>query len=197
MDKRVGLRVAEKAVWAWIFIPGLTPRKCERGKSLRMAKGGTLGHHSLSANAAYKGAPSPTSGKAPPPTPSSPAIPTALPGSGVRRQCQLCGYDGHWTSKCHRRFQKSFLGLGNDGKDTRNTARQVAMADRPAPQPKQSQPQGQTQSYSVDPYWYMDSGATEHLTSEMGKLQTKEPYRGSDKVHTANGAGPGNAGGSA
>ncbi|KAK1628088.1 hypothetical protein QYE76_002403 [Lolium multiflorum] len=32
MDKRVGLRVAEKAVWAWIFIPGLTPRKCERGQ---------------------------------------------------------------------------------------------------------------------------------------------------------------------
>ena len=35
----------------------------------------------------------------------------------------------------------------------------------------------------------MDSGATEHLTSEMGKLHTREPYHGSDKIHTANGAG--------
>jgi hypothetical protein len=109
-----------------------------------------------------------------------------LPGSGAPRVCQLCGLNGHWASKCHRRFQKSFLGLGNDGKDTRNNARQVAMADRPAPAPK---PQGHTQSYSIDPHWYMDSGATEHLTSEMGKLHTTEPYHGSDKVHTANGAG--------
>ena len=99
--------------------------------------------------------------------------------------CQLCGRDGHWASKCHKRFQRSFLGLGNDGKDTRNNARQVAMADRPAPQKQQ----GHTQSYSIDPHWYMDSGATEHLTSEMGKLHTREPYHGSDKIHTANGAG--------
>ena len=59
------------------------------------------------------------------------------------------------------------------------------MADRPAPQKQQ----GHTQSYSIDPHWYMDSGATEHLTSEMGKLHTREPYHGSDKIHTANGAG--------
>ncbi|XP_071685269.1 uncharacterized protein [Lolium perenne] len=144
---------------------------------------------SASANAAYKGpsSPAPAKGGATPPSPQPTSIPTTLPGSGGRRVCQLCGLDGHWASKCHRRFQKSFLGLGNDGKDTRNAARQVAMADKPAPPPKS---QGSTQSYSVDPYWYMDSGATEHLTSEMGKLQSREPYQGSDKVHTANGAVP-------
>jgi hypothetical protein len=146
----------------------LTEQRVEARRSNRARGGG-----GLSANAAYKGASPSASGKAPTPSPTSPGIPTALPGNGGRRQCQLCGYDGHWASKCHRRFQKSFLGLGIDGKDTRNTGRQVAMADRPAPQPKQSQSQGKTQSYSVDPYWYMDSGATEHLTSEMGKLQTK------------------------
>uniref|UniRef100_A0A452Y8K1 Uncharacterized protein n=1 Tax=Aegilops tauschii subsp. strangulata TaxID=200361 RepID=A0A452Y8K1_AEGTS len=88
------------------------------------------------------------------------------------RVCQLYGIEGHWASKCHRRFQKSFLDLGNDGKDARNNARRVPMADRPAPQ----KPQGHTQSYSIDPHWYMDSGATEHLTSEMGKLHPREPY---------------------
>ena len=35
----------------------------------------------------------------------------------------------------------------------------------------------------------MDTGATNHLTSEMGKLSTHEPYRGHDQVRTANGAG--------
>ncbi|KAK1645016.1 hypothetical protein QYE76_062821 [Lolium multiflorum] len=153
------------------------------------ARRASRGRGSPSAHAAYKGSSpasgAPTSGKGPAPSSSSSAPPSTLPGSGGRRVCQLCGLDGHWASKCHRRFQKSFLGLGNDGRDTRNNARQAAMADRPAPPPKS---QGHTQSYSIDPHWYMDSGATEHLTSEMGKLHTTEPYHGSDKVHTANGA---------
>ncbi|KAK1684898.1 hypothetical protein QYE76_045746 [Lolium multiflorum] len=51
--------------------------------------------------------------------------------------------------------------------------------------------QGYTQSYPVDPAWYMDMGATDHLTSELGKLSSREPYQGHDKVHTANGAGVG------
>jgi hypothetical protein len=34
---------------------------------------------------------------------------------------------------CHRRFHQSFLGLYNNGKDTRNNARQAAMAGRPTP----------------------------------------------------------------
>ena len=58
------------------------------------------------------------------------------------------------------------------------------MADRPAPQGQQ----GHIQSYSADPHWYMDIGATDHLTSELGKLHSREAYHGSDKVHTANGA---------
>ena len=35
----------------------------------------------------------------------------------------------------------------------------------------------------------MDTGATNHLTGEMGKLSVQEPYRGNDQVHTASGAG--------
>ena len=147
------------------------------------------GNGALSANAATKGGRSSASSRAPsgqsPPPASAPPPTATLPGAGGPRVCQLCGRDGHWASKCHKRFQRGFLGLGNDGKDTRNFARQVAMADRPPPQ----KPQGHTQSYSIDPHWYMDSGATEHLTSEMGKLHTREPYHGSDKIHTANGAG--------
>jgi hypothetical protein len=87
--------------------------------------------------------------------------------------------------KCHRRFQKSFLGLGNDGKDARNNAHQAAMAGRLAPQ----KPQGHTQSYPIDPYWYVDTAAMDHLTSELSKLHSRETYHGSDKVNTANGVG--------
>ena len=98
-----------------------------------------------SAHAAYKGGRTPpSSGKAPapPPKPQPAAPPPSTPQWGGRlvRICQLCGRESHLSSKCHRRFQRSFLGIGNDGKDPRNNKRQAAMADRPAPQG----PQGQT-----------------------------------------------------
>jgi histone deacetylase 1/2 len=35
----------------------------------------------------------------------------------------------------------------------------------------------------------MDTGATDHLTNELGKLQVKEPYHGKEKVYTADGSG--------
>jgi hypothetical protein len=48
---------------------------------------------------------------------------------------------------------------------------------------------GHTPSYPVDASWYMDIGATDHVTSEMDKLGVRESYHGHDRVHTANGAG--------
>ena len=50
-------------------------------------------------------------------------------------------------------------------------------------------PQGQTPSYHVEHPWYMDTGASEHITNEVNKLSMKEPYQGTDRVHTANGSG--------
>jgi hypothetical protein len=35
----------------------------------------------------------------------------------------------------------------------------------------------------------MDTGDTDHLTNEMGKFSTREPYLGQDKVHIANDSG--------
>ncbi|KAK1660787.1 hypothetical protein QYE76_048946 [Lolium multiflorum] len=154
------------------------------------ARPGRRGHGDSSALAANKGGfrPTPATGSGKPysPKPPAPSAPDHSGGGRPTRVCQLCGRDGHLASMCHRRFQRSFLGIGNDGKDTRNNPHQAAMADRPAPQGQQ----GHTQTY-VDPHWYMDTGATDHLTSELGKLNTHDVYHGSDKVHTANGAGIG------
>lgn len=35
----------------------------------------------------------------------------------------------------------------------------------------------------------MDSGATDHITSELDKLTTREKYHGGDHVNAANGSG--------
>ena len=93
--------------------------------------------------------------------------------------CQLCGIERHIASRCHRRYKQDFLGLGNNGKgNEKQAAAAVTGPDH-----------GRTPSYSIDPTWYMDTGATNHLTNDMSKLSTQEPYRGHDQVHTTNGAG--------
>jgi histone deacetylase 1/2 len=71
----------------------------------------------------------------------------------------------------------------NDG---RFLDRQLAMANQvsgPA-----MEPQGHTPTYS-DPTWYMDTGATDHMTNQLEKLHMKEVYQGKEHVHTADGTG--------
>ncbi|XP_040253614.2 uncharacterized protein [Aegilops tauschii subsp. strangulata] len=65
--------------------------------------------------------PAPSSGK-----PAPPPASTLGGGPNTWMVCHLCGRERHVASKCHRRFQSSFLGIGNDGK---GNERQFAMAD--------------------------------------------------------------------
>ncbi|XP_071678218.1 uncharacterized protein [Lolium perenne] len=44
-------------------------------------------------------------------------------------------------------------------------------------------------SYGIDTNWYSDTGATDHITSELSKLSTHEKYTGHDRVRTAEGTG--------
>ncbi|XP_071681276.1 uncharacterized protein [Lolium perenne] len=98
-------------------------------------------------------------------------------GGGNRPICQICDKPGHKASSCFKRFKQDYLGVDNDG---RYMDRQVAAAST----------HGQTSSYSVDSGWYMDTGATDHLTNQLDKLTVKENYNGNDQVHAANGHGP-------
>jgi hypothetical protein len=44
-------------------------------------------------------------------------------------------------------------------------------------------------SYTVDPNWYTNIGATDYITGELEKLALWEKYHGAKQTHTANGAG--------
>jgi histone deacetylase 1/2 len=44
-------------------------------------------------------------------------------------------------------------------------------------------------SYSVDTNWYVDSGATDHVTSELEKLTICDKYGGHDQLHSASEVG--------
>ncbi|KAM6585304.1 hypothetical protein CsatB_012306 [Cannabis sativa] len=79
--------------------------------------------------------------------------------------CQLCGRPGHTVIKCYRRFDISYSGPEENSSI-------------------ESQPQAYIASPSTvqDGAWYMDSGATNHMTSDPHQMTHKNAYKGKEKV---------------
>jgi histone deacetylase 1/2 len=48
---------------------------------------------------------------------------------------------------------------------------------------------GLASSYGYDTNWYVDSGASDHITADLKKITVKDKYNSGDQVHTANGSG--------
>jgi len=80
--------------------------------------------------------------------------------------CQLCGKEGHTVVRCFKRFDTNFTGPPQKSASSANTA-----------------------PYGVDTNWYVDSGATDHITGDLEKLSFRDKYRGGEQVLSANGAG--------
>ncbi|CAM8992261.1 unnamed protein product [Rhodiola kirilowii] len=89
-------------------------------------------------------------------------------GGRPRPRCQICHIFGHDALSCHNRFNEAY---------TSDEIRSGNIADRRT---------------SSDGQWYLDSGATDHLTAELDRLTLQEKYTGHDKIQAANGAGQGN-----
>ena len=85
-------------------------------------------------------------------------------GNQERPKCQLCGKLGHTVIKCFKRLDTSFTG--------EEKAANVA-----------------TTSYGIDTNWYVDTGATDHVTGELDMLTVRDKYTGNEQVHAVNGAG--------
>lgn len=83
----------------------------------------------------------------------------------TRPVCQVCFKRGHAASDCWHRFDQNYV------PEERHVAAAVSYA------------------YGADSNWYIDSGATDHITSELDKLSIRDKYKGNDHVHTTNGAG--------
>jgi hypothetical protein len=79
-------------------------------------------------------------------------------------QCQIYGKLGHTALRCWKRFDKNYNGPDK-----------VANAA--------------STSYNLNPAWYTDSAATNHITGDLNKLTMRENYGGNNQVHAANGSG--------
>lgn len=86
-----------------------------------------------------------------------------------RPRCQLCKKAGHEVLDCWYRYDEDFV----------PDARLVAAAMR---------------EQGGDGVWYVDSGATDHVTGELEQLALWEKYLGNDQIHTASGGGSGSEG---
>ena len=82
--------------------------------------------------------------------------------TGGRPQCQICNRFGHYANQCYNRYDDS------------------------------ASPTALLHSYGnspVDSNWYVDSGATHHLTADIANLAAHSEYQGPDRVRMGNGAG--------
>jgi hypothetical protein len=78
---------------------------------------------------------------------------------------RMCLKFGHTVNNCWHRFEKDYV------------PEQRTLAA--------------TSSTGADPAWYMDLGATDHITSDLDHFTMHDPYTGHDQVHAANGSGMG------
>jgi histone deacetylase 1/2 len=104
-------------------------------------------------------------------------------GSGARSSsfqqglfCQICGKEGHPGWKCYNRY---------DSSATPTTG--TTQRGHPPHQQHHKSVSSATTGYGVDTNWYMDTGATDHITSDLEKLTVHDKYYGGDQVHTASG----------
>jgi hypothetical protein len=87
-------------------------------------------------------------------------------GRGSRPSiCQICEVAGHTARRCWYRMDASL----NDEEPSANVAAKS--------------------SYKVDTDWFLDTGATDHITSDLDRLAIREHYHGNGQVQVWNDTG--------
>jgi hypothetical protein len=82
---------------------------------------------------------------------------------------QVCGKRNHIAAECWHMYDDSYQPSQNSQSNQKLAAT--------------------TNSYQYDLNWYVDSGATDHITGELEKLSIRNKYQGGDQIHTASGTG--------
>ncbi|KZV26181.1 hypothetical protein F511_06348 [Dorcoceras hygrometricum] len=101
-----------------------------------------------------------------------------------RPVCQICGIPGHVAEICYYRFDKEFVPKSSG---VSRTSQQQFNRSSPSYPPSAF---ASTKSESAsEEWWYPDSGASHHVTNDLGNLSVSSEYTGGSKVQVGNGAG--------
>jgi histone deacetylase 1/2 len=98
--------------------------------------------------------------------------------SSEKPQCQLCGEFGHTVHVCYHKFDISYANSSNSGINSlnmniRNQNNILVMVA--------------SSNNLTDDNWYLNFGASHHLTQNVENLTNFTPYIGTDKVIVGNG----------
>ena len=90
-----------------------------------------------------------------------------------RTFCQICGRPGHVAYKCYNRFDANFQGPPSNSNTASNNNEFYASPD----------------TLGTVTEWLMDSGATNHITSDTSTMSQKSDYYGGEQLRVGNGQG--------
>jgi histone deacetylase 1/2 len=96
--------------------------------------------------------------------------------SNPRPTCQVCGRTGHTAAYCYNRFDESYMGQipgSNSSNPNNNNNNHSALVATPDVTDCDS--------------WIFDSGASDHVTGNVGNLAHKTPYGGKKHLVVGNG----------
>ncbi|KAL4319057.1 hypothetical protein GQ457_18G024390 [Hibiscus cannabinus] len=114
-------------------------------------------------------------------------------------QCQLCGKIGHLVSSCWYRFDQGFQGVGSldRSSEVKNETGSANMHDGDVNTTGfvcscaghgSNEGQGKTQAgVNASGQWFIDSGATHHVTPEATKVGQGSEYAGPGKITIGDG----------
>ena len=95
--------------------------------------------------------------------------------------CQICSKQGHLASNCYFRFDHNFVSSSNTNSSQQNNySANNSMS-------------GNTSAFVASPQtvgdasWYVESGATNHITADLNNLSLQRDYKGKDKITVGNG----------
>ncbi|KAJ1699274.1 hypothetical protein LUZ63_007786 [Rhynchospora breviuscula] len=103
-------------------------------------------------------------------------------------QCQICSFWGHTATECYHRFDIRYVGHTSQQNASTNASPQNAPAAVAQP-PHQALVAEPAVNINPTATWFLDSGATTHVTPDINNLSFHQPYKGTDSVHIGNGAG--------
>ena len=89
-------------------------------------------------------------------------------GANPKGPCQICWKMGHTAADCWHRFKKNYVPQPSQRRELRGAY--VAATD------------GQSSGA-----WYLDSGATNHVTNALGNININSEYQGNEKLTVGNG----------